>query len=891
MVNCESPCADSIAYSNASISPLSNSISIFVGSSHFPNLSFHAMIDCGSSHCFIDSHFANANHFPLVPISPPMTLRLIDGTSASVIMHATTIPLTFPCGTVQKVRFLLTKLDSELQAVLGLDWLARYNPLINWVDSSVTFRNHPETCSATTSPPVSAEAPFPVLDDQSDTNSVNPSEDDNISVDFSEVDNNSDISDTSDISANPELSNSSTPSFSPKIPTLPNISIISAGAFLKALRQEGARCFSLSAHYPFEASGRAASTSVDSDLEDVPEMYHEFSDVFSKGKADTLPPHREYDLKIEVDESVKLQPGPIYPLSEHELHALREFIDENLRNGFIRPSSSPFGAPVLFVKKKDGTLRLCVDFRKLNALTRKDKYPLPLISDLLDAPRKAKVFSKIDLRHAYHLVRIAAGDEWKTAFRTRYGSFEWLVVPFGLTNAPAGFQRFLNTIFADLLDVFVIIYLDDILVFSSDESQHVRHVSEVLRRLRKNGLFANGKKCNFHSPSVEYLGHIIGSNGLKMDPDKIKVVLDWPEPRKVKELQSFLGFANFYRRYIYNYSDIVIPLTRLTRKNVPWNFDNNCRESFNLLKKAFTTAPVLTQWKPDCQIIVESDASDYALAAIISIQESDGSVHPVAFLSRTFNSSELNYDIHDKELLAIHEAFVAWRHYLEGSTFPIDVVTDHKNLEYFSTTKILSRRQARWSEYLSTFNMTIRFRPGRLGTKPDALTRRPDLYPRGEGKYSEVNPHNFRPIFSSDQFTASLRATSLYFAVLRGVVAMDLEGLNKDILSALSTDPFVQPYLADPTNPKFSRWSKDAVGLIRIDNRIYVPASGNLRLRVLQSYHDHPISGHFGVNKTLAMIRRDYTWPYIRNYVTDYCRTCTTCSRSKARRHKPYGLL
>ena len=182
--------------------------------------------------------------------------------------------------------------------------------------------------------------------------------------------------------------------------------------------------------------------------------------------------------------------------------------------------------PVLFVKKKDGSLRLCVDFRKLNAITQKDKYPLPLIADLLDAPSKAKIYTKIDLKHAYHLVRIAAGDEWKTAFRTKYGSFEWLVMPFGLTNSPGGFQRFLNTIFADLLDIFVIIYLDDILIFSVDEKSHIKHVSEVLRRLRKHGLYANNKKCEFHSDSVEYLGHIIGPGGIRMDEEKVKVIQD-----------------------------------------------------------------------------------------------------------------------------------------------------------------------------------------------------------------------------------------------------------------------------------------------------------------------------------------------------------------------------
>jgi len=355
------------------------------------------------------------------------------------------------------------------------------------------------------------------------------------------------------------------------------------------------------------------------------------------------------------------------------------------------------------------------------------------------------------------LVRIAKGDEWKTAFRTRYGAFEWSVMPFGLTNAPAAFQRFMNDVFSDLLDGCVVVYLDDILIYSDDITQHRSHIKEVLKRLRKAGLYVKAEKCEFHSDSVKYLGYVLSPAGLTMSNAKVKTIQEWPEPKKVKDIQSFLGFANFYRRFIFNYSDIVIPLTRLTRKDTPWNFDENCKKAFNTLKQAFTTAPILTHWVPDTQLVVETDASDYALAAILSIMTEDSEIHPVAFHSRTFSAPELNYNVHDKELLAIFEAFKIWRHYLEGSASPIDIVMDHKNLEYFSTTKVLTRRQARWSEYLSQFNLVIRFRPGHLGTKPDALTRRWDIYPkRGNNGYASVNPHNFRPVFTHEQIAASL---------------------------------------------------------------------------------------------------------------------------------------
>jgi len=301
-----------------------------------------------------------------------------------------------------------------------------------------------------------------------------------------------------------------------------------------------------------------------SDLSNVPSEYHEFADIFSKTKAETLPPHHPYDLKINLEEGAQSPVGPIYSLSASEQEALKEFIEENLNMGFIQPTSSSHGILVLFVKKKDGSLHLCVDFHSLNCISKKDRYPLPLISNLLDSPRKAQVYSKIDLRHAYHLVCITDGNEWKTTFRTRYESFEWSIMPFGLTNAPTAFQQFMNNIFSNLLDVYVMIYLDDILIYSNNMSKHHQHVKEVLKHLCKAGLYAKAEKCKFHSKSVEYLGYILFPSGLTMSDDKIKIIQDWPEPKKVKNIQFFLGFANFYCWFIFNYSDIVIPLTHLT---------------------------------------------------------------------------------------------------------------------------------------------------------------------------------------------------------------------------------------------------------------------------------------------------------------------------------------
>jgi Reverse transcriptase (RNA-dependent DNA polymerase)/RNase H-like domain found in reverse transcriptase len=548
-----------------------------------------------------------------------MQLKLIDGTSNSTITQAIDLPIRFTTGENMTVCFYVTPLDPSCPLVLGYNWLTRYNPLIDWALGSIEFRAAVLEPSPTLTSPV-----------------VRPT-----------------LLATQE---NPSLSSDS---------VIPRISFMSAAEFVRAQGSPGAQSFTLSISEP-AVFGKATSVADDvPDLSHVPREYHDFVDVFNKRKADTLPSHRPYDLKIDLEDGASPPIGPMYSLSQSELATLREFIDEHLRIGFIRPSKSPHGAPVLFINKKDGSLRLCVDFRGLNKISKKDRYPLPMINDLLATAGKARIYTTIDLRHAYHLVRITEGDEWKTAFRTRYGSFEWLVMPFGLTNAPAAFQRFMNDIFSDLLDVNVIVYLDDILIFSDDPADHTKHVREVFRRLRLNELYARPDKCFFSKDTVEYLGFILSKDGLTMDSRKVQVIMDWPEPRKVKDVQSFLGFANFYRRFIFGYSDIVVPLTRLTRKDVKWNFTDDARKSFNTLKHAFTSAPVLTHWIPGKPIVVETDASDYALAAILSTMDDSGEIHPIAFHSRCFTAAELNYDTHDKELLAIFAAFKAWRHYLE----------------------------------------------------------------------------------------------------------------------------------------------------------------------------------------------------------------------------------
>ncbi|GBE80968.1 Transposon Tf2-12 polyprotein [Sparassis crispa] len=463
----------------------------------------------------------------------------------------------------------------------------------------------------------------------------------------------------------------------------------------------------------------------------VPEKYRDWASVFTVKDLKDLPPHRPYDCTIDVDEGKTPPFGPLYHLSQEERAVLFDYIETNLKKGFIRRSMSPAAAPVLFVKKKTGDLRLCVDYRGLNSMTKKNRYPLPLIDDLLDRVQGCKVFSVLDLKNAFNHVRIKAGDEWKTAFRTHLGLFEYTVMPFGLTNAPSTFQAFIQDTLRDLLDVVCVVYIDDILIFSRTQEEHDRHVQLVLEHLHNAGLYANTKKCEFDKSEVEFLGYLLGADGIKMHLRKLETIADWPCLCSVKDVQSFLGFTNFYRRFIDGYAHIVLPLNSLTRENRPdpFIFGPDTIAAFEKLKRVFTSSPLLRHFNPALPSTLSTDASDFAISGILHQPDPQVFLHPVAYYSRKLSSSEINYEIYDKELLAIVDSLRDMQAWLIGTPVPIAVVSDHKNLEYFMTSRILNQHQARWSMFLSEFNFRLDYAPG-LKNPADAPSRHPDYAPR-----------------------------------------------------------------------------------------------------------------------------------------------------------------
>ncbi|QRW20373.1 Retrotransposable element Tf2 protein [Rhizoctonia solani] len=599
-------------------------------------------------------------------------------------------------------------------------------------------------------------------------------------------------------------------------------------------------------------------------LEGVPSKYHQYAKVFGEEEFNKLPPHRHYDIGIELTEEGPLN-SPLYSMTDAKSATLKDWLRDELKVGKIRPSKSSISSPVMFVPKKDGSRRLVVNYRRLNNQTKKNIYPLPCPDDLMAQLHGAKVFTKLDLRWGYNNVQVKEGDKWKTAFRTKYGLYESLVMTFGLTNAPAAFQHFMNKLFKDLLDVCVIIYLDDILIYSKEDAIHTQHVHEVLRRLMENQLFCKASKCTFHVTSVEYLGIIVLDKGFSLDKLKIQAVQEWPTPTKVKEVQLFLGFANFLRRFVANFGHMARPLHNLVKKDIPWKWDTREQEAFQGLKDAITNAPVLCHADPSKPYFPETDASGAALGSILSQQQEDGRLHPLGFLSESFKGAKQNYDTHDKELLAIIRSFEYWRIFLEGTTHPVTVFTDHRNLEYWKESQTFNRRHARWHLLLAGYNFQIVYRPGKQSGKPDALSQRADhanIPPAAQTMLPDPVFANMALVTPKKELQRQIKA------------ALDQDKSLEEILQFLQNESKAPPSI----KRAFKDYKMEA-GLLFYQGRIVVPDVGTLRTDLLCIFHNSPLAGHPGRQQTLELVSRNYYWPGIQADTYWHVDSCKTCQR------------
>ena len=594
-----------------------------------------------------------------------------------------------------------------------------------------------------------------------------------------------------------------------------------------------------------QAKPSTESTSADPE---IAQIIDEFRDVLVSELPSGLPPERTTFHTIPVKDGSVPPAHKLYRLSRLQSEELRRQLKSLTEKRFIQPSSSPYGSPVLFAVKPDGSLRLCVDFRALNKQTVRNRYPLPRIDDLLDKLVGMKYFSSLDLAQAYYQVRLLPSDVPKTAFTTPEGLFEFLVLPFGLTNAPATFQAIIHEVFGDALGKILLAYLDDLLIFSKTREEHLSHLRVVLSKLREHKLYANIKKCHFMSQSVQFLGHVVSGEGIKPSPAKTEIVLKWAVPKTVHDIQSFMGLMNYFRKFIQGYSVLAKPLTDLLKADVPFNWTQSCQNAFELLKQKLTSAPVLILPDNEKHFELICDACKDGLGAVL-LQEG----RPVCFDGRKFTDSERILDAGEQELLAVIYALHKFRCYLEGNHFTL--VTDHLPNTYFASQLTLSPKKARWLDFLSRFDFDWSYRPGRLNVA-DPLSRAKHL------PTLSLDDPNLLPLFVAFQ-------------------------IDND--SSWQTAYAKDPWFSDPTNTE--KLSFKGEKWYNASGQIVVPNALELRELILKECHDAPTAGHPGVARTVKLITVNYWWPHLFSDVKNYIKFCPLCQSNKAVTTKKAGLL
>lgn len=592
----------------------------------------------------------------------------------------------------------------------------------------------------------------------------------------------------------------------------------------------------------------------------------EFHDIFEKNnKATTYSEHR-----IDTGNHPPIAVKP-YRLSPARQQQLRDKLDEMISNDIIEESDSPWSAPVILVPKGENDVRVCVDYRKLNQITKPDRYPLPRIDDLLHQAKAMPYMSTIDLQSGYWQIKVHEDDQEKTAFVSPFGIYKFKRMPFGLCNAPATFQRLMDKFVNGLRAQCVLCYLDDVIIRSDTFEHHMQDLREVFTKLREYNLRANREKCKFGCTKIKYLGHLIVPEGIKADPDKVSAVTDRPEPKNLKQLISFLQTASWYRRFIPNFAEIARPLTNLTKKKVIWHWDKEQKEAYEALKTALTTTPVLKQAVFEAPFTIKTDASNYAIGAAL-VQGEGKNEHPIEYASRLLTPAEINYSVTEKEALAIVWAISRFRGYIEGAKFL--TITDHQPLKWLLNLKSPTGRLARWALQLQPYNFEIKYSPGKTNVIADGLSRPPCEIHTEDCKICQIEidlPKENEINISNEQTKDE-----------------DL----KLIIKALQNQSESEDY---------KYWSKRGYFIHKGVLYRFTPdqEDDNAKLvvpkhevnNVLKSFHDIPTAGHLGVDGTIKRIEKNFFWKEMRKDVIKYVRSCLECQRYKPTNQKPAGLL
>ncbi|KAH9667504.1 hypothetical protein KPL70_021062 [Citrus sinensis] len=609
------------------------------------------------------------------------------------------------------------------------------------------------------------------------------------------------------------------------------------------------------------ATHTSTNTLPDNDFEFLRSLPEPITTLLKKFKAlfappTGLPPQRLFDHKIHLIPNSKPVNVRPYRYPYFQKTEMEKLVREMLNQGIIKPSQSPFSSPVMLVKKKDGSYRFCVDYRAVNAVTVKDKFPVPTIDELFDELGGARIFSKLDLRAGYHQIRVHKRDTYKTAFHTYDGHYEFLVMPFGLTNAPSTFQATMNQLFASFLRKFVIVFFDDILVYSASLAEHVHHLEQVMSCLYTSQFYVKFSKCLFCQESIDYLGHIVSARGVHADPQKITAMVDWPLPKSVKRLRGFLGLTGYYRRFIQGYATIAAPLTELLCKEAfHWNLA--ATQAFQALKKALVEAPVLHLPNFALEFVIETDASNVGIGAVLM-----QAGHPLSYFSKKLGPRIRASSTYLKELYAIVAAVQKWRQYLLGRFFLIR--TDHKSIKELFQQVIHTPEQQFYIRKLMGYQFRIDYKAGTFNKAADALSR-----------------------IHRDNVTEEPKPTTLCLSFVSQPSSELLTNLHKENCSLPDMKQLHQRYAAGSLSSAFSVQE----GFLIFRHRYYLSPNSSLKVVLLKEFHETPMAGHAGIKKTLVRLSSTFFWPKMREDVEQHVAACIVCQQIKYSTQAPAGLL
>lgn len=554
---------------------------------------------------------------------------------------------------------------------------------------------------------------------------------------------------------------------------------------------------------------------------------------------------------IETDSSpIKQRYYPVNPIMQR---IIDEELDKMLEMGVVEPSSSGWSSPVLMVPKKDGTHRFCVDFRKLNAVTKRDAYPLPYISAILDRLRNATYLSSLDIKSAYWQVPVAQESRDYLSFTVPgRGLFRFCRMPFGLHNSPATWQRLIDKVLGPELEPFVFVYLDDIIVVTSTFEEHCQILKEVLDRLSKANLRLSLEKCQLCRSELKYLGYVVNEHGILVDPEKVSAILNLPTPTNVSGVRRLVGMASWYRRFIRNFASVTAPLTALLRKSAKFNWSNECEFAFSTIKNALVSAPILSCPDFELPFYLQTDASAYGIGAVLT-QGTGDDERPICYLSRSLSLAERKYSVTERECLAVLWSIEKLRPYLEGTEFT--VITDHYSLVWLNHLKDPHGRLARWAYRLQQYRFSVIHRKGRDHVIPDSLSRGVARDAPDVAAIDDI----------SDPW-------------IRGMTAK------------IDKNPSKFPHWRVATGKLYKHVETKFCKLSPEDSWKEIPPKTE-RNNIIQQSHDPPTSGHCGVSKTLARVQERYYWPKMRCEIVRYVKRCITCQQQKVEQKRPSGFM